>query len=405
MQTSIHSKFAHDPDIGIAESILRSCVHCGFCNATCPTYQDLRDERDGPRGRIYLLKQFLADGEAPDTVARHLDRCLTCRSCETTCPSGVEYSTLADIGRRLVETDLRRSPWQRLQRWLLLHVLPYPRRFAPLLALGRLFRWLLPERLKGQIPVRQCRGPLPKVQHERKVILLSGCVQACATPRTNAAAARVLDRLGLSAIEAEGAGCCGGVSYHLAEHDEGRDFMRRNLDAWRPYIEGGSEAVVSLSSGCAATLKEYGHILRDDPEYAALAAEVSARTRDLGEVLLGEDCSKLDADVSQATALHCPCTLTHAMKAHSSLRQLLENAGVELSTTQDDHLCCGSAGTYSILQPDMSRRLLDRKVKALTGDDPEQIVTANIGCQLHIGGGADIPVRHWIELFDPAPRA
>lgn len=400
MQTRIHERFAADPDVAVAESILRSCVHCGFCNATCPTYRDLGDERDGPRGRIYLVKQFLEDGEAGDTVQRHLDRCLTCRSCETTCPSGVEYGKLADIGRRLVDSCGHRSFWQRIQRRLLLSVLPYPSRFTPLLTIGRLFRWLLPARLRHSIPVRRAAGPMPAVRHSRRVILLGGCVQASATPRTNAAAARVLDRLGVSAIEADGAGCCGGVSYHLARHDAGRAFMRRNLDAWRMHVENGAEAVVSLSSGCAATLREYGFILRDDPDYADLAAEVSHRTRDLSEILLDEDLEALEVDTAITTALHCPCTLTHAIGAHESLRRVLQKAGVRLTATRDDNLCCGSAGTYSILQPEMSRRLLERKIEALLGGDPGRIVTANIGCQLHIGSRAPLPVQHWIELFD-----
>ena len=401
MQTRIHEKFAGNAEVAIADAIVRSCVHCGFCNATCPTYQDLGDERDGPRGRIYLIKQFLQDGESSETARRHLDRCLTCRSCETTCPSGVDYGRLADIGRKLVEPRARRPLRERVLRWLLLNITPYPRRVAPFFAFARLCRALFPSGLRRQVPARQDVGAVPVSRHEREIILLRGCVQPAATPQTNAAAARVLDRVGVSAVEA--GDCCGALSYHLADHGRARHFIRRNLDAWRSIIERGAEAVVSMSSGCTAMLQEYGDIMRDDPDYAGLAMEVAGRARDLSEVLLDEDLSTLDIDASRRTALHCPCTLMHAIGAHESVRRVLENAGVELAATTDDHMCCGSAGTYSILQPGMSRRLLQRKIAALSGADPERIVTANIGCQLHIGSRAAVPVQHWIELLDAAP--
>ena len=400
MQTKIHPDFADSPEVRIAESILRSCVHCGFCNATCPTYQELGDERDGPRGRIYLVKQLLEEGTASDKTRQHLDRCLTCRSCETTCPSGVEYAKLADIGRVLVEERTRRPLGERVIRRLLRLIVPFPKRFGPLLRLGQLFRWLLPPSLKVQVPHRQQASPVPNTEHARKILLLGGCVQSCATPNTDAATKRVLDRLGITAIEAPQAGCCGGLSYHLAEHDEARTFIRRILDAWRPLIDSGVEAVVSMASGCAATLKEYGYIMRDEPEYAEVAQAVSDKTRDLSEILEKEDLNVLQISTDKATALHCPCTLTHALGAHESLRRVLERVGIVLTQTKEDHLCCGSAGTYSILQPELSKQLLDRKLHALTGDNPERIVTANIGCQLHLGGSSNVPVQHWIELLD-----
>lgn len=400
MQTNIHARFTGLPVIEDADAILRSCVHCGFCNATCPTYLELGDERDGPRGRIYLVKQLLEEGTASDKTRLHLDRCLTCRSCETTCPSGVQYAKLIDIGRDIVERTVPRSPGERLLRRLLRLIVPWPRRFGPMLRVGQCLRPLMPSALRSKVPPRQTAGRLPEGGHPRKLVLLSGCVQSVATPRSNAAAARVLDKLGITAVEAPRSGCCGALSHHLAEHAEARRFIRRNLDAWRPHIEAGAEAVVSCSSGCGAMLKEYGHVMRDDPAYAALAQKVSDLTRDLSEVLADEDLAVLAGATSEKTALHYPCTLSHAIGAAPALRSVLERAGVELARTNEDHLCCGSAGTYSILQPELSGRLLRRKLAALTADRPDRIVTANIGCQLHIGGQAQVPVTHWIELLD-----
>ena len=399
MQTRIHPRFDGLEEVGIAEDILRSCVHCGFCNATCPTYQELGDERDGPRGRIYLIKHFLESGDAGAGTRHHLDRCLTCRSCETTCPAGVQYGRLADIGRHMIEETAPRPFPERVLRRLLRWVVPWPRRFGPLLRVGQAVRWLLPRRLRVSVPRHQTPGARPSRRHSRQVILLGGCVQSVATPRTNAAAARVLDRLGIEALELPGAGCCGALSHHLAATAEARDFIRRNLDAWRPALES-AEAVISCSTGCGAMLKDYGFIMRDDPDYAAAASTVSAKTRDLAEVLADENLSALKVDTAAATALHCPCTLTHALRAHTALRQVLERLGVQLTATREDHLCCGSAGTYSLLQPELSQSLKARKLEALTGDAPERIVTANIGCQLHLATAARVPVRHWIEIVD-----
>lgn len=401
MQTNIHPKFEQRSDIDEAESILRSCVHCGFCNATCPTYQELGDERDGPRGRIYLIKQFLETGDISEASQTHLDRCLTCRSCETTCPSGVQYGRLIDIGRDAMEQQLDRPVPQKALRWALRKVLPYPARFTPLLRLGQVFKPLLPGRLKAKVPEYQKALPWPETIRPRRMLALAGCAQSAATPNTNASAARVLDRLGVSLVEAPKAGCCGAVSYHLAAHDEGLDFMRRNIDAWWPEIEAGAEAIVISASGCGAMVQDYGALLGDDPQYAEKAARVSALAKDLSEVLLQEDLSRLEsAQSSVKTAVHCPCTQQHALKLNGTVRQILQQAGVPLAETQDDHLCCGSAGTYSILQPEMSQTLLGNKLQALTGDNPEQIVTANIGCQMHLATRSDVPVRHWIELLD-----
>lgn len=404
MQTSIHKDFHDEPRIADAEAILRSCVHCGFCNATCPTYLDLGDERDGPRGRIYLVKQLLETAEAGRSTQQHLDRCLTCHSCETTCPSGVKYVELAHIGRELIERQVER-PWtERMLRRLLRLTVPWPARFRALLAPARALRPVLPARLKSLVPPTQAAGPWPPARHARKVILLRGCAQSVVTPRTNAAAARVLDRIGISAIEADRAGCCGAMSQHLAAAEEARTFIRSNLDAWEPYLEAGAEAIVFCASGCGAMLRDYPRLMQDDPVYAPLARRAAAITLDLAEYLAGEDLAGLSPAPKERIALHCPCTLTHALRAQHKLRGVLERVGVDLVPTRDDHLCCGSAGTYSLLQPGMAARLRTRKLEALTVDAPDRIVTANVGCQLHLSADSSVPVAHWIELLDDFSR-
>ena len=402
MRTQINVKYLDHPDIQEADDILRTCVHCGFCNATCPTYQELGDERDGPRGRIYLLKQMLETGDVSEKSQLHLDRCLTCRSCETTCPSGVKYGRLAEIGRDIMEKQLSRPADQRFKRWLIRKVLPYPNRFRFLLRLGQLFRSFLPRDLKVQVPVKQIARPRPSQQHSRQMLVLEGCAQPSATPNTNSAAARVLDKLGISLIAAPDAGCCGAVSYHIPAHEEGLAFMRRNIDAWWPYIEAGAESIVISASGCGAMVKEYGEKLKHDDAYAAKAERISALTRDLSEILIKEDLEKLVVkQTNRKTAVHCPCSLQHAQQLGGHVEQILQRAGIELSKPQNGHLCCGSAGTYSLLQPKLSQQLLTNKITDLTIENPDQIVTANIGCQLHLGSHASVPVKHWIELLDP----
>ncbi|AAZ19500.1 glycolate oxidase iron-sulfur subunit [Psychrobacter arcticus 273-4] len=402
MRTQINVKYLDHPDIQEADDILRTCVHCGFCNATCPTYQELGDERDGPRGRIYLLKQMLETGDVSEKSQLHLDRCLTCRSCETTCPSGVKYGRLAEIGRDIMEKQLSRPADQRFKRWLIRKVLPYPNRFRFLLRLGQLFRSFLPRDLKVQVPVKQIARPRPSQQHSRQMLVLEGCAQPSATPNTNSAAARVLDKLGISLIAAPDAGCCGAVSYHIPAHEEGLAFMRRNIDAWWPYIEAGAESIVISASGCGSMVKEYGEKLKHDDAYAAKAERISALTRDLSEILIKEDLEKLVVkQTNRKTAVHCPCSLQHAQQLGGHVEQILQRAGIELSKTQNGHLCCGSAGTYSLLQPKLSQQLLTNKITDLTIENPDQIVTANIGCQLHLGSHASVPVKHWIELLDP----
>ncbi|MDG9670769.1 glycolate oxidase subunit GlcF [Hahella sp. CR1] len=403
MKTEIHAKYKNTPEGDEAEKIIRSCVHCGFCNATCPTYQELSDERDGPRGRIYLIKQMLETDEASESTRLHLDRCLTCRSCETTCPSGVEYGKLLDIGRGVVEKKAPRTWRERLLRKILLLLLPYPQRFGFLIVVGQWVRPALPEYLRKKIPEKQVPITWPPQRQPRVMMGLHGCAQSVTTPNTNAAAARVLDRLGVSLIASNEAGCCGAVSYHLGAQDEGKRLMKKNIDAWWPAIESGLEAIVITASGCGELVKEYGHILKDDPEYAEKAHRVSKMTRDLSEVVAAEDLSVLSIKRNYSKiAVHCPCTLQHGQKLPGIVEKILTDVGFDLASARDKHLCCGSAGAYSLLQPKMSRQLLKKKVAALVQDDPDTIVTANVGCQLHLASEARVPVRHWIEIMDEA---
>lgn len=399
MQTNLHPSLADHPDAPVVESILRSCVHCGFCNATCPTYQALGDERDGPRGRIYLMKQFFETGEVTEATRHHLDRCLTCRNCETTCPSGVQYGKLADVGRYLIEQKTERGISETLVRKALLNVLPYPERFGFFLRVGQAFRPVLPSALKQKTPPKQDAMPWPaNSAHDRKMLVLRGCAQAAATPNTNAAAANVFAKLGIDLIEAPEAGCCGAANYHLQDHDGGIDKMKANIDAWWPYVENGAEAIVMTASGCGAMVQEYGHVLRNDAAYAEKAAKISAMCRDISEILFEEDLSALKPK-TEKVAVHCPCTLQHAMKQGGKVGAILQKLGFETVASKDPHLCCGSAGTYSVLQPKLAKQLGQQKVNNLTANAPDTIVTSNIGCQLHLGSLSSTPVKHWIELL------
>ncbi len=400
MQTHLTESIRRTEEGQEADAILRKCVHCGFCLATCPTYQLLGDERDSPRGRIYLIKQVL-EGETPTaTTQLHLDRCLTCRNCETTCPSGVEYGRLADIGRQIVEEKVRRPLPGRLARRALRMLIPHRNRFAAALWLGQTVRPLLPAGLKRRVPAPSSAGPRPQRRHDRKMLVLEGCVQPSLAPNTNAAAARVLDRLGIELVATDDT-CCGAVSHHLSAAAEGLDFMRRNIDIWWPHIQDGAEAIVITASGCGAMIREYGHLLRNDPDYADKAARVSEMARDLTEVLDAEDLSRLDAsEPKPRVAFHPPCTLQHGLKIRGVAERILAEAGFELVPVPDAHLCCGSAGTYSILQKDLANRLKADKLEALQQGGAEVIATANIGCQAHLQSGTDLPVRHWIELLD-----
>ena len=408
MQTTLADFIRDRPEGREAEEILRKCVHCGFCTATCPTYQLIGDELDGPRGRIYLIKQVLEGGQPTARTRLHLDRCLTCRSCETTCPSGVHYGRLVDIGRGIVEARARRGPVARLQRAALGAVLPRTRLFAALLGLGQFLRPLLPPPLKRVVPERaRARGAWPAARRARGMLVLAGCVQPALAPVINAAAARVLDAAGISLFEAPGGGCCGAVRYHLNDQTGGLDDARALIDAWWPMIERGEvEAIVMTASGCGSMVREYGHLLRDDAAYRDKAARVSAMTRDLSEVV--SECAEtllarlapLTAPGAGRVAFHAPCSLQHAQRLRDIVEPLLTRAGYALTAVPDAHLCCGSAGTYSILQPALAHTLRVRKQAALHSGQPQTIVTANIGCLTHLQVGAQVPVRHWIELLD-----
>ncbi len=408
MQTALADFIKDTPEGREADAILRKCVHCGFCTATCPTYQLLGDELDGPRGRIYLIKQVLEGVVPTKSTQLHLDRCLTCRACETTCPSGVEYHRLADIGRKVVDDQVARPLHQRVLRRALSVALPRAWLFSPMVAIGRLLRPLLPEVLSHKVPASNPgRGIWPAARHARKMLVLAGCVQPVLAPDINAAAARVFDRLGVSLLEAAGGGCCGALRYHLNFQNDGLDDMRALIDVWWPQVERGEvEAIVMTASGCGSTVKEYGHLLAHDAAYRDKAARISAITRDLAEVVAAElerpgALDALDLRPAEATlAFHPPCSLQHGQQIKGVTEKILVAAGFELAPVADAHLCCGSAGTYSVLQPQLAAKLQKAKLAALTEGGAARIVTANIGCLSHLQEASTIPVEHWISMLD-----
>lgn len=408
MQTNL-ADFIKDTREGHeADAILRSCVHCGFCTATCPTYQLLGDELDGPRGRIYLIKQVL-EGKTPTAKTQlHLDRCLTCRNCETTCPSGVKYGRLVDIGRKVVEDRVPYSFSQKLKRTALKEVLPRKWLFTPAMKVGQAVRPLLPQAIRNKVPRAEHAGAWPARAHERKMLLLDGCVQPAMSPNINAATARVLDALGVQLIVAPKAGCCGAIRHHLNDHDGALDDMRRNIDAWWPLVQAGAEAIVMTASGCGATVKDYGHLLEADPAYAEKAAVISGLTKDLSEIMPAFEAElegKLNGKISKRVAYHPPCTLQHGQQIRGKVEGVLRAVGVDVQLCGDSHLCCGSAGTYSVMQPELSYQLRDNKLAKLAETKAEMIVSANIGCLTHLQSGTDTPVKHWIELIDSALTA
>jgi glycolate oxidase iron-sulfur subunit len=412
MQTNLAPEFKGTHDGEAAEAILRKCVHCGFCTATCPTYQLLGDELDGPRGRIYLIKQVL-EGQTPTRATQlHLDRCLTCRNCESTCPSGVQYGHLVDIGRKLVDAKVERPLMERLTRAALKEGLTSPL-FGPAMKLGQLVRPLLPAALKNKVPAPggARAHQWPTREHKRKVLMLLGCVQPAMAPNINAATARVLDAAGLQTLVADGAGCCGAIRTHLGDTDGGLNDMRRNIDAWWPLVEGLTsagqvEAIVMNASGCGVTVKDYGHALAHDADYAEKAARIGALTKDLSELLpdlVAALKPKLRSPAVKRLAFHPPCTLQHGQQLRGGVETHLNALGFEVSVaTNESHLCCGSAGTYSVLQPKLAYELRDRKLGNLAPLDPQAIVSANIGCIQHLQSGTATPVRHWVEVLDDA---
>ncbi len=417
MQTNLADWIKDTPEGIEADAILRKCVHCGFCLATCPTYQLTGDELDSPRGRIYLMKEMLEGNAVTAKTQFHLDRCLTCRACETTCPSGVQYGRLADIGREVVEKKVPRGLADQLARTVLKNTLPHTTLFSVGLGVGRMVKSLLPDGLRKYITSKRDEGSWPVPVHARNMLVLNGCVQPAMAPSINFATARVLDKLGVSLIRVEKAGCCGAIPHHLNDAHEAHAFVKRNIDAWWPAIDAGAEAIVVTASGCGTMVSEYGHLLRNDSAYAAKAARVSALYRDISQVIEQERAAlftllkaktavvPVDAELTKPKlAFHSPCSLQHGLKIRGVVEGLMRDAGFELTHVPDGHLCCGSAGTYSILQAEMSQQLLTNKVKALESGVPDVIATANIGCMAHIESGlhnsSKTPILHWIELLD-----
>ena len=417
MQTNLADWIKDTPEGIEADAILRKCVHCGFCLATCPTYQLTGDELDSPRGRIYLMKEMLEGNDVTAKTQFHLDRCLTCRACETTCPSGVQYGRLVDIGREVVEKKVSRTTLDQLTRSVLKNLLPKTALFSIGLGIGRAAKALLPDGIGKYVTSKRDEGDWPAANHARKMLVLEGCVQPAMAPSINHAAARVLDKLGISLIVADKAGCCGAIPHHLNDAHEAHTYVKRNIDAWWPAIEAGIEAIVVTASGCGTMVAEYGHLLRNDVGYAEKAARVSSLYRDVSQVIEQEraglsvllkskaEVVPLDAEVTkQKLAFHSPCSLQHGLKIRGVVESLLRDAGFELTHVPDAHLCCGSAGTYSILQSELSQQLLANKVQALESGGPDIIATANIGCMAHIESGlhasSGTPILHWIELID-----
>ncbi len=403
MQTALADFIRDTPEGREADAILRACVHCGFCTATCPTYQLTGDELDGPRGRIYLMKQALEGGEVSARTQLHLDRCLTCRACETTCPSGVKYGRLLDIGRRVVDQRVERPAAEQAKRWALRRALLARPLFGSAVAIGRMMRPFLPRAIAKQVLPTTGATTWPPPRHARKMLVLEGCVQGTLAPSIDAAMARVLDRVDISLIRA-GGGCCGAMPHHLDAESEAIVLMKRNIDAWWPHIERGAEAIVVTASGCGVMVKEYGHLLRLDPMYAAKAKKISELSRDTVEVVAAEwprIAPRIAMDLgSQRVAFQSPCSLQHGLRLKGRVEEILQALGLNLVPVADAHLCCGSAGTYSILQPEFSAQLKANKLAALHAGKPDVIATANIGCLAHLSNGAKRPVRHWIELLD-----
>ena len=410
MQTALADFIKDTPEGKEADSILRKCVHCGFCTATCPTYQLLGDELDGPRGRIYLIKQVLEGHEVTAKTQLHLDRCLTCRNCETTCPSGVKYGRLVDIGRRIVDDHVPRHAGDRLTRVALKEGVTSSL-FGPAMRVGQMMRPLLPRGLQAKVPARQRAGRWPSRSHPRKVLLLEGCVQPSMAPNINTATARVLDALGVETLRPAAAGCCGAIRYHLNDHEGGLADARRNIDAWWPYVvhaeEDGLEAILMNASGCGLQVKEYGYLLARDSRYATKARRISEMTKDISEFLppfADELQTRLEPATAKRVVFHPPCTLQHGQRIRGAVESLLTSLGAVVAPFAESHMCCGSAGTYSVLQPELAYPLRDRKLGHLQMAEPDVILSANIGCITHLATGTKIRVMHWIEWVDERLR-
>jgi len=400
MQTNLARRFKQSAQAAEIDSILRKCVHCGFCNATCPTYQLLGDELDGPRGRIYQMKQFLEGEPANAEMLKHLDRCLTCRACETTCPSGVRYSHLLEFGKHAIETELPRPGWNRWRRRAIVGFINSGWLFSVALGVGRFFKPLLPGRLGRAVPARQKPVARKRSRHPRKVLMLAGCVQPALAPNTNNHAANLLDRLGIEVIELSEQLCCGAAAMHTSEPEYAMRQVKRLIDAWWPHVKAGAEAIVVTATGCGVSVADYGRLLAEDAGYAGKAARISELYRDLVEIVEAEiDSLQAPSNPGMRVAVHTPCTMQHGLGLAGRVERVLAKRGYEICAVEDAHLCCGSAGTYSMLQPALAERLRTNKVRALSIDHPDIVVTANIGCQVHLASDGSLPLRHWIELL------
>ncbi len=403
MQTNLLKSFLNTPQGQEADNILRTCVHCGFCTATCPTYQLLGDELDSPRGRIYLIKQVLEGNDVTAKTRNHLDRCLSCRSCETTCPSGVKYGRLIDIGREIVEKKTTRPLLENISRYALRKIIPYPERFNWLLKLGTSFKPILPDILKNKIPDINPSSKWPVLTQKRKMLVLDGCVQQTVSAQTNVSTANVLNKLGVELIREKEVKCCGAVSQHLSASDEAIQTIKQNIDNWWHHINNGIEAIVITASGCGVMIKDYAHLLEHDEYYARKAKRVSELAKDISEIIAAENLENKQQNKNNSTvAFHSPCTLQHGLQLNGVVENILLSVGYNLTHVNDAHLCCGSAGTYSVLQADLSKKLLNNKITALQINRPDIIATANIGCQMHLSTESEKPVKHWIELVEEA---
>jgi glycolate oxidase iron-sulfur subunit len=416
MQTSFSPAQLADPQVAFSEAIVRKCVHCGFCTATCPTYVTLGNELDSPRGRIYLIKDMLENGRAADAqIVTHIDRCLSCLACTTTCPSGVDYMHLIDHARAHIQNTYQRPLIDRLIRNILAYVLPYPGRFRAAVSMAKFARPLAPllERVQALRPLAAMLRLAPKTLPQKisfapqnliakplaRVVILEGCAQPVLKPSINTAARALLTRLNIEIVTPVGEGCCGALVHHMGREHDSLAAARRNIDAWLA-IEGGLDAIIITASGCGTTIKDYGHMLRLDPAYAAKAATVSALAKDATEFLATLELPAPSLKPSMRVAYHAACSLQHGQKITEAPKTLLKNAGFELVEPKESHLCCGSAGTYNIMQPGIAAKLLQRKLHNLKAVKPDLIAAGNIGCITQIGAAADIPVVHTIELLN-----
>ena len=401
MKTDFVEPYSSNSEGKIANDILRRCVHCGFCNATCPTYQLLGDELDGPRGRIYLIKQLLEGKEATRKTQLHLDRCLICKSCETTCPSGVEYSRLLEIGQEVIDTKVKRSVWGRLNRFAFNKILPNMSKWRWVYLFIGMFGAFLPSRVEKAFELKTPRLLLPSSSHARRMLMLKGCVQSELSPDTNRAAIQVLDKLGITLVEEERAvSCCGALSHHLNFTSDAKNYMRSNIDAWWPHVDDGIEAIVITASGCAPHVKDYGRLLANDEQDAEKARRISQLAKDITEVCADLDFAKLKKlDQAKKIVFHPPCSLQHGQKITGVVENILGSLGYQLNPVTNSHICCGAAGTYSMLQARISDQLLLNKLVALQKDQPHFIVSSNIGCIVHLQRDASVPVIHWVELL------